>query len=160
MNIAIIIHSQTGNTLSVAQKLKTRLEEMNHQISLIHIKNSDQQSSYNQKPSLIVSGDNLNQVYDVVIFGGWVQAFSLCLGFSHYLKEMPTFKSNQTHIFVTHHFPFAWLGGNNAISQMKSILSKHNITVNSSKVFNWSRKNNTKEIELWIEDTVNRIIGK
>lgn len=160
MNIAIIIHSQTGNTLSVAQKLRTRLEEMNHQISLIHVKNRDQQNTYNQKPSLVISGDELHQEYDVVIIGGWVQAFSLCLGFTHYLKEIPSLKSNQTHIFVTHHFPYAWLGGNNAISQMKSILSKHNITVNSSKVFNWSRKNNNEEIQRWVEDTVNLIVGK
>lgn len=157
MNIAIIAHSQTGNTLSVALKLKSRLEEMNHHISLVHIKNSEQQNAMNQEPSLIISGDELLQEYDVLIFAGWVQAFSLCLGFSSYLKKLPVLKANQTHIYVTHHFPFAWMGGNHAVSQMKSILNSHNITVDTTKVFNWSSKKNPEQIHDWVEETVHRI---
>ena len=159
MNIAIIAHSQTGNTLSVALKLKSRLEEMNHHISLVHIKNAEEQNTLNQEPSLIISGDELLQEYDVMIFAGWVQAFSLCLGFSSYLKKLPILKANQTHIYVTHHFPFAWMGGNHAISQMKSILNGHNITANTTKVFNWSNKKNSQQIQNWVDETVNRIVG-
>jgi hypothetical protein len=158
MNIAIIAHSQTGNTLSVALKLKSRLEETNHHVSLVHIKNSEQQASLNQEPSLNITGDELLQEYDAMIFAGWVQAFSLCLGFSSYLKKLPVLKAKQAHIYVTHHFPFAWMGGNHAISQMKSILNSHNITVNSTKVFNWSNKKNTQQIDTWVDETVNRIV--
>lgn len=160
MNIAIIVHSQTGNTLSVAQKLRTRFEEKGHSVSLSHIKDSDSQDSSNQKPGAVFLGDELPQDSDVLIIAGWVQAFSLCQGLSNFLNTWPIIKTHQTHIFVTHHFPYAWMGGNNAISQMKSSLSKQNIVVNSAKVFNWSNKSNLNQIDSWVEETVQRLEGK
>ncbi|MBS3990570.1 MAG: flavodoxin family protein [Erysipelothrix sp.] len=160
MNISIIVHSQTGNTLSVAQKLKTRLEETGHFVSLSHIKDIDSKDTSNQQPGTIFLGDELPEKSDVLVLAGWVQAFSLCQGFSSFLNNWSTIKAHQTHVFVTHHFPYAWMGGNNAVSQIKSILSNQNITVSSSKVFNWSNKNNPKQIDLWVDETVKRIEGK
>jgi len=151
MNIGIIVHSQTGNTLHVANRLKEQLEKTGHHVTLSRMKTLGESNSI-QNPDQ-VELDHLADAhgYDVIIFGGWVQAFNLCQGFSKYLHQLETLNAKEVHCFVTHHFPFAWMGGNHAISQMKKILRSKNVTVHSTVVFNWSRKNNLSLIDTWAE---------
>ncbi|MBS3972872.1 MAG: flavodoxin family protein [Erysipelotrichia bacterium] len=151
MNIALIIHSQTGNTLTIAQRLKQHLENDNHKVYLLHIKNKDDANTMKTPVDIITYGDLPSTEFDVVIYGGWVQAFGLCLGFSEYLQHHEPQKSQKVFTYVTQHFPYAWMGGNRALSQMKSILAKKNMQVYSFQVFNKTNKNLEQQIQTWIE---------
>jgi NAD(P)H dehydrogenase (quinone) len=151
MKFGFIIHSQSGNTLSVAKKLIDQLKYNGHEVYLTHIKSKDVNTSMQHPEALItVSEESFSEV-DVLIVGGWVQAFSLCRGLGYYCQHQLNVKAKDTHIFVTHHFPFEWLGGTHAIKQLSSILITQKHSIRSSKVFNWSRKNNDEQVQDWVE---------
>jgi len=43
-------------------------------------------------------------------------------------------------LFITHFFPFAWMGGNRTLKQMKKVLEQKNIQVNRMPSINWKSK--------------------
>jgi flavodoxin len=151
MKFGFIVHSQSGNTLSVAKKLIDQLKYKGHEVFLIHIKSEDVNKSMQHPEALItVYEDNFTEV-DVLIVGAWTQAFSLCRGMDYYCKHHLNVNSKETHVYVTHHFPYEWMGGTHAIKQLSNILKTKQHSIVSSKVFNWSRKNKDQQIQHWVE---------
>ena len=48
---------------------------------------------------------------------------------------------------TTQHFPYAWMGGNRAIRQMKGLVTAAGATVRGSGMINWSRKTRDEQIQ-------------
>lgn len=138
MNIGIIVHSHTGNTLSVAEKLKEKF------LSEGHLVNLEQVTAVNEDPAAAANVD-LKTIpdtvgYDMLIFGAPVRAFSLSPVMLLYLNQLPSLQDIKISCFVTQQLPFAWLGGNRSIKQMKKAVIAKNGTVQKSGVVNWSSK--------------------
>lgn len=150
MKIGIIVHSHTGNTYSVAEKLKDRLSAAGHSVTLEKVTalNDDQMN-----PNKIqLKGIPDINTYDALIFGAPVRGFSLSAVMKAYLTNAESLKNKKTACFVTEGFPFPWMGGNRAIAQMKDICSSKGCEVCGTGVINWSNKKRNS----MIAETVDR----
>jgi flavodoxin len=127
MNIGIILHSQTGNTFLVGQKLQEELETKGHKVTLLRMKTiSDTGKNHNQKDIQLDQMPEAND-YDALVFGGWIQAFNLCPGLSMYLNQISSLNDKKVTCFLTQHFPYKWMGGWNGLNKMKKIISSKTI---------------------------------
>ncbi len=145
MNIGIIVYSQTGNTYSVAQKLKEKLLAVGHsanieQIETIgEVKEGEKNIQFKTLPEI--------GIYDALVFASMVQAFSLSLVMKSYLTQIGSLKGKKVACFVTKGLPFHWTGGNHAISQMKSICESKDATIVGTGIIVWKNKQREKMID-------------
>lgn len=152
MKIGIIIHSQTGNTYSVAQKLKEKLLTAGHSVNIERLEtvggektNAKDVTKVQLKTQPEVSG------YDGLIFGGPVQGASISLILSAYLTHIVSLKNKKVVCLVTEFFPYPWMGGNHAISQMKKICESKGGVISGTGIVNWMGKQREKRIEDVVE---------
>lgn len=149
MNIGIIVLSNTGNTLSVAQKLKDTLAAMGHTAILERVTAISEDPSTQAGKQLKDAPDPT--AYDALIFGAPVWAFSLSSVMNDYLSQLPSLQGKKTGCFVTQQLPYVWLGGNHAIRQMKTACETKGAAVFETGIVNWSNKNREKQITDLIE---------
>lgn len=136
MKIGIIVYSQTGHTLSVANRLK---EVLNGSIIEEIKANRDMKKSPNAFE--ITNSPDISK-YDLVIFGSYIEAFNLNPVMKRYLESI-NLNNQKVFCFVTHQLPKAWMGANRGIKQMTKIF-KDNIV--DTKVINWGNKDREEEI--------------
>ena len=121
MNIGIIVYSQTGNTLAVAEKMKETCAAAGHtaEIGRITVEESE-------KSDAAVKLANIPAVdgYDAIIFGAPVQAFSLCAPMVKYLKQLPSIQGLPVACYLTQGLPKKWMGGNRAYKTLRSLCMK------------------------------------
>lgn len=150
MKVGIIIHSHTGNTLSVAQRLQADLQSKGHLVEIQRVSavNEDPKASSNielkTNPEI---GD-----YDAIILGAPVRAFSLSPVMKVYLSQVASFKNKKVNCFVTQQFPYPWMGGNRAIKQMRNACQHLDTTTVKSAIINWSSKQR--------EEMISRLINQ
>jgi flavodoxin len=144
MNIGLIIFSRTGNTLSVAERIRDAFLTQGHAVDLELITAEDENS--NSKLPLRLTNAPSPVRYDIVVFGAPVQAFSLSPIMMTYLKQMQPIKDKKVCCFVTEHFAKPWLGGNHAIVQMNRLLRLKGAVVMKTGVINWTSKFRDEQI--------------
>ena len=144
MKIAIIVHSFTGHTLEVANKLKVSLETKGHQVVLDQVNAVSNDPNHN-KPTLINAPSI--EGYDLLYFCSPVQAFSLARIMTSYLKQLPVIKETKARCIITKYLKQQWLGGNSAIRKMESILKTKNIICEKSGVVVWKSEEREQLIE-------------
>jgi flavodoxin len=112
MQIGIIVHSNTGNTLLVAERLMEKLSSLGHRVSIERVSaiNDDEQDVQNIR----LSKKPEPGAYDVLIFGAPVRGFSLSPVMRAYLSGV-TLSGKKTACFITQGFPSPWMGGNRAL---------------------------------------------
>jgi flavodoxin len=120
MNIGIIIYSQSGNTLSVAERLKAALASKGHEALIEKITNEGEISP--GKPVNLVSKPDPVK-YDALVFAAPVMAFSLNPVMKEYLKQLTPIKGKKAGVFSTQQLPSNWMGGNRALKTMSTLLS-------------------------------------
>ncbi|MBU1093035.1 MAG: flavodoxin [Firmicutes bacterium] len=144
MKSLIVIYSKTGNTLSVAQKIKKvtdfDLEEVKAQSDDPNI----------AKPELIYKPNV--KPYNHLVFASPVHGFSLSRIMHAYLKQLPDLTGKTVDLFITHYFPYAWLGGNHTLKQMKSLVEDKGGRVMSMTSINWKTKKRKDVIMKMIEN--------
>ncbi len=138
MKIAIIIHSKTGHTRLVADRIKEKLTAQGHQVQLEHIVASNDEEMEIDKIAL--SQCPQTDGYDGYIFGAPVRAFSLSPIMRAYLKKIPDLKQKPVYCYLTQHFQYRWLGGNNALKQFKNLLINKNALILGESDVNWSNE--------------------
>lgn len=149
MNVGIIVLSNTGNTLSVAQRLKDALTAKGHTVSLERVTAMSQNPNTHEGKQLKDAPNT--QSYDVLIFGAPVWAFSLSSVMKAYLSQLPALDGKKTACFVTQQLAHAWLGGNKAIREMKTICLSKGAVIFETGVVNWSKKERENQIATLIE---------
>jgi len=138
MKIGMIVHSQTGNTLSVAKKLEENLSAAGHEVTLEHLKTvggvapGAKDVQFESVPS--------TEGYDALVFGSPVQAFSLAPGMSAFMKQLPSLQGREVALLVTQALPFKWMGGNRAVRQMTKHCEGLGASVCESGIVNWANK--------------------
>ncbi|MDY0345196.1 MAG: flavodoxin [Bacilli bacterium] len=151
LKIAIIIHSKTGNTLSVAEKIKDKLVNLGHQVALERVT-----ASNNDEPEVAkieLSNKPGVEGYDAYVFGAPVNGFMLSGVMRAYLAQISELGNKPVYCFLTQYFPFRWMGGNNALRQFKIALNKKSALVKGTGIVNWSNKKR----DALIDNTVNII---
>lgn len=148
MKIGLFIHSHTGNTLSVAEQLEKKLRNDGHTVELRQLDPVGGENTkeidinkINFQPEPDISG------YDYVIVGAPVRGFSISPVLAAYLNKVPSLKGIRVDLFVTQAFPYRWMGGNNALKQMKSLCIKKGANVLNTSVVNWKNKKKEDQIK-------------
>lgn len=147
MNIGIIVHSQTGHTLLVGEKLRDELRMDGHKVTLIRMQNINNAQSKADPQHVELDVIPKAAGYDALIFGAWVQAFNVCPGFSQYMKQLPEIKAKHVSCFLTQQFRYKWMGGSFALSKMKKLIKEKGGQVGAVGVINWSNKKREQQIE-------------
>ena len=117
MNIGLIVYSQTGNTLAVAQRIQETLIAAGHTADIEQI---TAETASGDAPVKLTSAPDPAK-YDAVILGAPVQAFSLCRQMTAYLKQMPSIKGMPVGCYLTQGLPKKWMGGNRACRSMRKL---------------------------------------
>lgn len=149
MNIGILVHSRTGNTLSVAEKLKQALQKAGHTARIERVTAVNEESSAGTNVTLKDIPDAAG--YDAVLFGAPVHGFSLSPVMGKYLSQIGALKGKKVGCFVTQHFPKPWMGGNRAIKQMTGLCQAKGAAVAGTGVVNWSNKAREAQISSVVE---------
>jgi flavodoxin len=135
MKIGIVVYSQTGNTLSVATKLKEKLAAAGHSVALEQVKLVGERKSGSREFQLGALPDVTP--YDVLVFGAAVEAFSLSAVMAKCLGQIGSLEKKNVICLITQGFPFAWLGGSRAARQMRTLCEAKGGAVRGSAVVNW-----------------------
>ncbi len=143
MKVGIIIFSRTGNTLAVAEKIREACLSQGHTavIERVTAENEDP----NATPVKLKSAPD-PLAYDIVIFGAPAQAFSLSPIMKAYLAQVPALGGRKVYAFATHHFPKAWLGGKQALGQMRSLCQNKGAEIAETGIVSWSSKGRDAQI--------------
>ena len=143
MKKAVVIYSKTGNTRSVAERFSG--------FDLLEVKaESDDPNQTNPVLTEIPKVED----YDYLVFAGPVNAFQLAKVMNVYLKQLPDLNGKVIDIFITHHFPFAFLGGNQALKQMTKIINSKGTRVRFKTSVDWSSRKRELKIAEMIEKYV------
>ncbi len=137
MNVGLIIHSQTGNTYSVAERLSEKLCAVGHSATLQRlepvgeVRPGAKEVEFKELPDV--------GRFDAIVFGAPVHAFSLSTAMKAYLQKLPLLTGKRVALLVTQAFPFAWMGGNRAVRQLRRACEAKGAQVCGTGVVNWSR---------------------
>ena len=148
MKIGIIVHSMTGNTSLVAERIKNRLEKDGHELFLERLNiigGEDQSQSDPKKISIEPLSINLEEM-DLLILGGPVRGFQASPAMKSFLGNLKGLDGKDAMIFVTHAFPFNWMGGNSAIKQIRGICTEKGANILFTGIIDW--KNSKREIQI------------
>lgn len=120
MKIGIVLHSHTGTTKEFAGVIKAELEKAGHQVEEIVLLTEPPVTPKNLRDFEPVHIQNMPDCakYDVVLVGGPVWGFSATPVTAGFLKQAKSLSGKRVVPFVTMSFPFAFMGGNNALAQM------------------------------------------
>ena len=135
MNIKIIVHSKTGNTLSVAEKLRNRLETAGHTVLLEQIQAANE--SEIKPESIVLTNSPKTTGFDLLVFGSPVNGGKLSAVMQAYLQQLPSLEGKVIAGFVTEFFPLAGMGGNQSIANMEELLRTKGGKLSASGVVNW-----------------------
>jgi flavodoxin len=120
MNIAIIVHSKTGTTRRFADRIADRLKKEGHSIGVIQIETDVPIESGSVRSCKKFAITNLPDVkeYDALLLGGPVWGFSASPVIVSCINALGDLKGKKVIPFVTHGFPFRFMGGKQAIGLM------------------------------------------
>lgn len=143
MKIGLIVYSETGNTLSVAQKLEQALKTAGHSVTLAKIEaDRDQKTgavTLKSKPDI--------STYDAVIFASPVQAFSLAKGMGMYLSQISSLTGKKTACFITKQLKANWMGGTKAIRQISAACKEKGADICTSGIVHWGSDTRDAQID-------------
>lgn len=148
MHIGIVVYSQTGNTLSVAQRLREKLMARGHTASIERITlASDPKDmkniSFNALPGL--------EGCDGLVFAAPVQAFQLCAAMRAYLIKMPLLLGRKAAVLITKQWTSAWTGGSGAMKAIAGAIQAKGGRVCGQGFVGWGGKNREQDIEALTE---------
>ena len=149
MKIGMVIFSHTGHTWEVAEKLKKRLEQDKHKVTLERLmvkggyQTNMQTVEFEKLPDL--------SKFDGLVVGAPVMAFGLCPPMKQYLGQMGRLDGKKVACLTTEYFPYKWLGGNNAVRRMRQACLAAGGTVLAGDVVNWGRKDRDRRIDDVVE---------
>lgn len=135
MNIQILVHSMTGNSLQVANMLKLNLESEVNKVGLTHIKADDEKNLDPDAIKITALPDLKNA--DLIIIGGPVRGFQPSPAMKKTLKSLGSLKGKKVALFVTEFFPFNFMGGNQAIKMMTKSIEQRGGKVELKRIIHW-----------------------
>ena len=134
MNIGIVVHSQTGHTLSLAEILKERLLADGHAVTLEQVETSGRAKAGAADVQLKTKPEVAP--YDALVLGCPVWGGVMSSAMTSYLEQVPSLEGKRVACMVTHIFP-PGLGANQTLSQMREVCESKGATVCGSGSVSW-----------------------
>jgi len=124
MNIAIIYHTMTGNTKILAKRLESKLTREGHEVAMFELETNVPVKGGTIRQPMNFEIVNLPDIsdYDALCVGGPVWAFGPSTVIYKAIQLMPNFNGKKVLPFTTMGFPFAGMGGKNAINKISILL--------------------------------------
>jgi flavodoxin len=140
MKKCIVYYSKTGHTESVVKRF--------NDFETREIKASSDDPNQNQielivKPSI--------KDVDHLVFACPVHGFQACRIMKAYLEQLENLEGKTIDLFVTHHFRFAWLGGRQALKQLRHLVESKGGKVRYETSINWKSHKREMDIQAMIE---------
>jgi menaquinone-dependent protoporphyrinogen IX oxidase len=154
MNIGIILYSNTGNTLSVGEKIKEALLAKGHTVRLERISAENEASPVKGPIRLTAIPDP--SPYDAVIFGGPVVGAQLSPFMKEYLTRLPALQGKKVACFVTQHFKLKWMGSTRAVKQITRAVEQKGAPLVASGIVQWSSELRDEQISQ-VAESLSRI---
>lgn len=152
MNIGIIVFSKTGNTLSVAEKLRDKLIETGNNVALEQVTASN---DLEMDPKMVALTNQPSvHCYEVLVFAAPVYGGRLPAVMQVYLQGIPPLDGKLVAGFLTQAFPFPWMGGNQALKGMANLVEAKGGKLSAAGVINWLFPGKRKAL---IAETVKKI---
>jgi len=140
MKKLIVYYSKTGHTESVVN----RFEDFDSQAI------KAQSDDPNQKTVEFIFKPSIDDIKHIV-FACPVHGFQACRIMKAYIKQLSDFAGKTIDLFVTHHFRFAWLGGRQALKQMRHLIEEKGGKVRYETSINWQSNKRELDIQSMIE---------
>jgi len=154
MNIGIIVHSQTGHTLSVAHKLCERFQAEGHTVSIELVTASNDREM--KADSIVLTSKPDIDGFEMLVFGAPVRGYMLSPVMQAYIHQLPSLKDKIVAGFVTQFFPRPSMGGNQSIGLLNEICQSKGARIAKSGIINWLNPFKRKRL---IVETVKEIAG-
>ena len=135
MKIQILAHSQTGNTLQVANAIQLNLDPDGHTVVLTHIK-ADDERSLDPDRIKISALPNVKDA-DLIVLGGPVRGFAPSAAVIKTIKGLNGFSGKPVMLYVTEFFPFDFMGGKRALESMKRLVEGRGGKVVETRIIHW-----------------------
>ena len=148
MKIGIVVHSFSGNTLSVVERLLEVLTVKGHEVEIVRLQVSGGEDRNQQdinKIDLMPYAD-LGRL-DSLIVAGPVRGFQASPVIKKFFSEVREIEGKSVSIFVTHAFPYSFLGGKSAIGQMAEMCREKGGKVEFTAIIDWGSGRREKQIE-------------
>ncbi len=152
MNIGILVHSLTGNTLQVAQRLSETLKSQGHRASVVHLTPiGGEDTKVTDLSKIQLEALPALDPFDFIVFAGPVNGFSISAVMSKCFSMIPTLQGKRVACFITQAFAKPFLGGNRTISQYRKKCEALGGKVCATGIVNWGNKQRTQMIENVVE---------
>lgn len=148
MNIQLIVHSQTGNTLSVASALLAAVEPVNPNITLTHVQATNEREMDKTKIVITELPDCNNA--DLIVLGAPVRGANASPAIMKTISDLSSLEGKKCVVFTTEFFPFDWMGGKRAVTMMEKELTARGAKVASHAIIHWKRKDRAQQIDQFI----------
>jgi flavodoxin len=145
MKVGIIVYSNTGNTISVAERLEKSLAAKGHNVEIKRVE-LENESPKPGSPLILKTAPDITP-YDTVIFASPVHAFSLAPAMKLYLSQIGALSGIKTHCFITQGFKKSWLGGNRAVRQISAACKAKGGSMISTGIVNWPDEQRERQIQ-------------
>jgi flavodoxin len=137
VNIGIIVFSQTGHTLSVAEKLKDELNAKGH---LAVIEQVAAEGEVSPEKTIVLRSAPDAAKYDAAVFASPVMGFALNPAMKAYLSQIKGLAGKKAGFLVTQHLPFGWMGGDRAVKAMSELVAAKGGSAGASGVIHWGNE--------------------
>lgn len=144
MRIGLIVFSQTGNTLAVAERLQQQFRAQGHEASLQQLQ-VVAGSGRQVKDVRVLELPDLNS-YQALVLCAPVQGFSLAPAMKAYLSQAKLASGLPVALLITQHFPYPWMGGKQAMAQFQQACRQHGAIVRGEMIVNWSSSRREQQI--------------
>lgn len=151
MNIGILVHSKTGNTLSVVKLLEERLRKNGHTVSIERIV-PDNEDQPDKSKVRLVSAPSISG-FDSIVLAGPVHGFSPTPAIQKWIETSGDLNGRNIPLVITQQLPFPWMGGNGTVRKITSQLQKKGASVPVSSIVNWG----SGKRQMLIDDAVNKV---
>jgi flavodoxin len=143
MNIGIIVYSQTGHTLLVATRLKDRLSDAGHGVTLERVETAGKASP--NDTSVALRTTPATDGYDALVFGSPVWGGRPAPPTVAYLEQIPSLEDRLVAILVTGAFPPS-VGRNQTIAALTELTESKGANVIGSGSVGWLSLNRKQQI--------------
>lgn len=159
MNIGIFVHSLTGNTYSVVERLARNLAAQGHEVHIQRLTPIGGEKTNVSNPSQIELDAPVDtSSFDFVVFAGPVRGFSQSPVMAKCLSVADSLAHKRVACLVTQQLSKPWMGGNRAIKQMRQRCEDKGGIVVATGIVNWKNKQRERLIKDAI-DSIERAIG-
>lgn len=145
MKIGIIVYSQTGHTLLVAEKLTDALKAKGHSAVIERV--TIEGEIVPQQPVKLKSAPDAGK-YDALVFAAPVMAFSLNPAMKEYLSQVKGISGKKAGFLITKQWPSKWTGGSSAVNTMKALVEAQGGAAGASGIAGWGKDEAKRETQI------------